>query len=126
MKLIFRYMKIYLKTVIIAVTIKFIGTFSEFLIPYVLEHMLDDIVPRHELRLIMIWGAVMIFIALWVRTLNVTANRMAVKIARNCIYDIRKDMFTKTMEISGNQVDKYGLPSLISRKYIINYNYPVK
>ena len=71
-----------------------------YLIPYVLEHMLDDIVPRHELRLIMIWGAVMIFIALWVRTLNVTANRMAVKIARNCIYDIRK--------------------------YIINCNYSVK
>lgn len=122
MKLIFRYMKIYLKTVIIAVTIKFIGTFSEFLIPYVLEHMLDEIVPRQELRLIMIWGAVMIFIALWVRTLNVTANRMAVKIARNCIYDIRNDMFTKTMEISGNQVDKYGLPSLISRMTSDSYN----
>lgn len=115
-------MKVYLKTVLLAVSIKFIGTFSEFLIPYVLEHMLDDVVPTKQLKAILTWGAVMIFIALWVRVLNVAANRMAVKIARNCIYHIRRDLFSKTLELSGNQVDKYGLPSLTSRMTSDSYN----
>lgn len=122
MKCILKYMKVYTKSIILAVTIKFIGTFSDFLIPYVLEHLLDDVVPTKQLRLVLIWGAIMIFIAFWVRTLNVVANRMAVKIARNCIYNIRRDLFAKTLELSGNQVDKYGLPSLTSRMTSDSYN----
>lgn len=122
MKCIIKYMKVYLNSMILAVTIKFIGTFSEFLIPYVLEHLLDDIVPTKKLKTVLLWGAIMIFIALWVRTLNVIANRMAVKIARNSIYNIRKDLFAKTLDLSGNQVDKYGLPSLTSRMTSDSYN----
>lgn len=122
MKCIFKYMKVYLSTIIIAMTIKFIGTFSEFLIPYVLEHMLDDVVPTKELKMIFIWGIIMIAIAFFVRFMNVTANRMAVKVAKNCIYNIRKDLFAKTMDLSGNQVDKYGLPSLTSRMTSDSYN----
>lgn len=122
MKCILKYMKVYTKSIILAVTIKFIGTFSDFLIPYVLEHLLDDVVPTKQLRLVLIWGAIMIFIAFWVRTLNIVANRMAVKIARNCIYNIRRDLFAKTLQLSGNQVDKYGLPSLTSRMTSDSYN----
>lgn len=115
-------MKVYFKTILLGVTIKFLGTFLEFMIPYVLEHLLDNVVPTKQLRTVFIWGCIMIGIALLVRALNVIANRMAVKIARNCIYSIRKDLFAKTLELSGNQVDKYGLPSLTSRMTSDSYN----
>ena len=122
MKCILQYMKVYFKTILLGVTIKFLGTFLEFMIPYVLEHLLDNVVPTKQLRTVFIWGCIMIGIALLVRALNVIANRMAVKIARNCIYSIRKDLFAKTLELSGNQVDKYGLPSLTSRMTSDSYN----
>lgn len=122
MKCILKYMKVYLKSIILAVSIKFVGTFSDFLIPYVLEHLLDDVVPTKQLKLVLIWGVIMILIALFVRVLNVAANRMAVKIARNCIYNIRRDLFAKTLELSGNQVDKFSLPSLTSRMTSDSYN----
>lgn len=122
MKCILQYMKVYFKTILLGVTIKFFGTFLEFMIPYVLEHLLDNVVPTKQLRTVFIWGCIMIGIALLVRALNVIANRMAVKIARNCIYSIRKDLFAKTLELSGNQVDKYGLPSLTSRMTSDSYN----
>ena len=122
MKCILNYMKVYTKAIILAASIKFCGTFAEFLIPYVLVHLLDNVVPTKQLRTILIWGAIMIGIAVLVRFLNVTANRMAVKIARNCIYTIRKDLFAKTLTLSGNQVDKYGLPSLTSRMTSDSYN----
>ncbi len=122
MKYIFKYMKVYLASIIFGVGLKILGAFIEFLIPYVLEHLIDDVAPTSNLKLILIWGAIMIGISILVRELNVWANRTAVKVARNSIYDIRRDLFTKTMELSGTQVDKYGLPSIISRMTSDSYN----
>lgn len=122
MKCVFRYLKVYRNAVIFTVTLKVIGTVTEFLIPYVLEYLLDEVSPTKDLTLVAFWGAVMISIAVLVRFLNVTANRNGSKIAKNCIYDIRKDLFTKTMNLSGNQVDKFGIPSLTSRMTSDSYN----
>lgn len=122
MKNIFKYMKVYLAYIIVGVGLKITGAFIEFLIPYVLEHLIDDVAPTSNLKSILIWGAIMIGISIMVREMNVWANRTAVKVARNSIYDIRRDLFTKTMELSGTQVDKYGLPSIISRMTSDSYN----
>lgn len=122
MKCILKYLKVYLNTIIFAVTVKIIGTTIEFLIPYVLEHLLDDVAPTKDLGKVVMWGAIMISIAILVRALNVLANRNGAKIARNTIYDIRRDLFNKTMNLSGNQVDKYGIPSLTSRMTSDSYN----
>lgn len=115
-------MKVYLKTIIFALFVKFVGTFSEFMIPYVLEHLLDDVAPTGDLKKVLVWGAIMLAIAAFVRFMNVNANRMACGVARRCIYTIRKDLFSKTLELSGNQADKYGLPSLTSRMTSDSYN----
>lgn len=115
-------MKVYTKTISIALVVKFIGTFSDFLIPYVLEHLLDDVAPTGQLRTVLLWGLIMIAIAVFVRVMNVTANRMACGVAKKCIYSIRKDLFKKTLDLSGNQADKYGLPSLTSRMTSDSYN----
>ena len=122
MKFIFRYMKEHIRSILAGVSIKFIGTFSEFMIPYVLEHLLDDVVPAGQNSMILIWGGVMMVIAAFVRFMNVTANRMAVRVASSCIYRIRGELFDKTLNLSGSQVDKYGLPSLISRMTSDSYN----
>ena len=68
------------------------------------------------------WGFLMILLAVLTRKLNVKSNRCAAKVARDSIYSIRKDLFKKTLDLSGTQVDGFGLPSLTSRMTSDSYN----
>ncbi len=122
MKLIFSYLKKYRGMIIVAMTIKSIAALGELMLPYVLEHMVDDVVPRKSGALIFGWGAVMIALAVFVRQSNIKANRMSAKVAKESIYEIRRDLFWKSLGLSGNQVDEFGLPSLNSRMTSDSYN----
>nr|WP_296463694.1 ABC transporter ATP-binding protein [uncultured Acetatifactor sp.] len=122
MRFIFSYLKKYRGMIAAAMTIKSIAALGELMLPYVLEHMVDDVVPRQNRALIFGWGAVMIVLAVFVRQTNVKANRMSTKVAKESIYEIRRDLFWKSLGLSGNQVDEFGLPSLNSRMTSDSYN----
>lgn len=122
MKFIFSYVKKDLRLVLFGITIKLIGSFGELLLPYVLQHLIDDVVPTKNMSLAVMWGVVMIVLAILTRQLNIKANRSAVKVARESIFRIRKDLFWKSLRLSGNQVDIFGLPSLTSRMTSDTYN----
>ncbi len=121
-KLIFRYMKRYAGRIACGMSIKFLATLSELMLPYILEHLIDTVVPMGRPSRILLWGLLMILTAVITRGLNVFANRQAVDNAHNVSYDIRQDLFVKTANLSGAQVDAYGLPSLISRMTSDSYN----
>lgn len=103
-------------------TIKLVGTLGELMLPYVLEHMIDYVVPVREVRQIFLWGVIMILLAVSVRQLNVKANRLAVRVSKECTFEIRRDLFWKSINLSGNQLDEFGLPSLNSRMTSDSYN----
>ena len=69
-----------------------------------------------------LWGLLMVAAALAVRQGNVFANRTAVAVARDCAEHIRQDLFVQTTRLSGGQIDRFGLPSLISRMTSDSYN----
>ncbi len=122
MNLILKYIKKYRKLIAFGMLIKLLATLSELMIPYVLEHIIDHIVPQNLIYRVYLWGAIMICLALLARFLNVTANRIAVKATRNSAYEIRRDLFNRSINLSGAQLDQYGLPSLISRMTSDTYN----
>ena len=122
MRFLLSYVKKYKKLVILGMGIKLAGTFSELLIPYVLEYMIDVVVPKKSTELILFWGVMMLLLTVAVRMLNVTANRFSVKVAQKSTEEIRRDLFHKTMNLSGEQLDMFGLPSLISRMTSDSYN----
>ena len=122
MKFIFSYLKKYKRQAIIALIIKIFGTLSELTLPYILEHMLDEIAPTKNLGLALLWGGIMIAIALLTRFFNVTSNRQGSALAQKVTYDIRKDLFNHSIKLSGEQMDKLGLPSIISRMTSDSYN----
>ncbi|MBO4393829.1 MAG: ABC transporter ATP-binding protein [Spirochaetales bacterium] len=122
MKFIWSYMKKHIWAILLVLFVKFVGTALELLLPFILEHMIDDIAPLKDVKLILIWGFIMIALALLCRFLNVGANRGSVRIARKCIYQVRQDLFTKGINLSGDQFDEIGLPSLISRMTSDSYN----
>ncbi|MBO4837670.1 MAG: ABC transporter ATP-binding protein [Clostridia bacterium] len=122
MKFIWKYLKNYKWIILGGMSLKLAGTLVELLIPYVMEHLLDHVVPQKQMLPVLLWGGVMIILACCVRILNVTANRTAVRTARENIYHIRRDLFHAALNLSGRQMDRIGLPSLISRMTSDTYN----
>ena len=107
MKFIFSYMKKYRWMIAGGMMIKMSGTVGELMLPYVLEHLIDDVAPMKSAARILLWGLVMIGLAILVRQLNVNANRLAVRVAKESIYEIRRDLFWKSVNLSGNQLDEF-------------------
>ncbi|MCD7856437.1 MAG: ABC transporter ATP-binding protein [Clostridiales bacterium] len=122
MNLIFRYMKKQGRRIGVSMTLKTLGTLGELMIPYILEHIIDVVVPQGRESLVLLWGCCMVAAAVLVRTLNVTANRTAVFVGKECIRSLRYDLFQKTINLSGAQFDRFGLPSLTSRMTSDSYN----
>ena len=122
MKLILSYMGKYKASIFFGMFLKLLATLSELMIPYILEHLIDEVVPLGQLEQVLVWGFLMIVTAIVTRQLNVWANRRGVENAHNVSYDVRQDLFTKTANLSGSQFDAFGLPSLISRMTSDSYN----
>lgn len=115
-------MKKYKWLAILAVFLKFAATIFELILPYILEHLLDNIVPLKEIRLVIIWGLIMILTAVVCGAINAGANITAVKVSSRCAYQIRNDLFKSSIYLTGKQVDEFGLPSLTSRMTSDSYN----
>lgn len=103
-------------------TVKFIGTIMDLLLPWCLAHIVDDVMPLRNIRLIVFWGILMAIFSVIALLGNVIANRMASKVARNTTERIRKDLFAKIMSLSCAQADSFTIPSLISRLTSDTYN----
>jgi ATP-binding cassette subfamily B protein len=103
--------------------IKLLGTGTDLLMPYVLEHLLDHVIPgAADAWPVIAWSGVMFLLTLITRILNITANRMSVRVARDSAFAIRRDLFHTALNLSGRQMDQVGLPSLISRMTSDTYN----
>lgn len=122
MKFIYRYIKKYIPVMLLGTAVKISASMVELLIPYVLEHMIDEVVLEKEVTKILLWGLFMLVLTVMARQLNICANRTAVRVAKESNYDIRRDLFWKSVNLSGNQVDEIGLPSLTSRMTADSYN----
>lgn len=122
MKFIFSYLKKYRGMVIGSIVIKLFGTGADLMVPYVLEHLIDRVALQKNVMLVFLWGAVMTLLTIAARQFNVIANRYAVGAAKESAYEIRRDLFWKTINLSGDQLDEIGLPSLNSRMTSDSYN----
>ena len=124
MKLIWRYIRPYRWFILGVMLVKLLGTGTDLLMPYVLEHLLDNVIPAADSAWpVVLWGGVMLLLTLVTRVLNVAANRMSVRVARNSTFAVRRDLFHTALNLSGHQMDQVGLPSLISRMTSDTYNF---
>ena len=115
MRRILKYIRPYRALALATVVVKFISTIVLLLIPFVLEHLVDNVVPTKNLWAVLAWGAVMVLLAVVERWLNLKSSRMSVKAAKDCTRDLRQDLFARSIDLSGAQADRFGLPSLTSR-----------
>jgi len=122
MKYIVKYVRPFFGRMGVGLAIKIGGTVSELFIPYILSHIIDNIVPLESIGLIVKWGALMILCAVLAVVMNIVANRMAAKVAMDSTRALRHDLFDKTMRLSSSNVDRFTVPSLESRLTSDTYN----
>ncbi len=122
MKFIFSYLKKYKGLMSLTLFIKVFGTLGELTLPYILEYLIDEVAPTESLKVALFWGCLMIVLALITRMLNVAANRRGTALAQKVTYEMRRDLFFHSVNLSGNQMDGYGLPSITSRMTSDSYN----
>ncbi len=122
MKFLLKYMSAMRWYIALTLTVKIAATLIELAIPYVLGHILDNVVLERSVAKIVMWGGFMVVCALLAWLGNILANRMAAKVSRNCTRRIRHDLFFSTMHLSSRQIDEFTVPSLESRLTSDTYN----
>ncbi len=122
MKLILSYLGKLKGRLAAAMTLKFLAAMFELLLPRILTHIIDEIVPTGQVRSVVLWGLAMILVAALTAGLNILANRAAVRNAKEVAYAVRQDLFEKTARLSGTRFDLFTLPSLTSRMTSDSYN----
>lgn len=114
-KILTYYLAPYYRRMAFGFFIKFIGTILDLLLPWTLAHMIDFVIPTGHRNQIFLWGGFMILCSIFAAVLNITANRMASRVANDTIYTVREDLFAKVMYLSHEDTDRLTRPSLISR-----------
>lgn len=122
MKTLFSYLSAYKLRMALGLTIKTAGTLAELFLPLIMEHMIDNVAPGGDILALSLWGVGMLACAALGLVGNVTANRIASKVARDTTERLRADLFAKTLRLSARQTDETTVPSLVSRLSSDTYN----
>lgn len=115
MKVIFHYLRPYRLRMAAGLSVKFIGTVMDLLLPWILAYILDTVVPQKNEKQIWFFGFIMVVCAVIALVGNVVANRMAALVAKNATQTLRHDLYKKSGQLSCRQMDAFTIPSLISR-----------
>ena len=103
-------------------SIKVSGTVAELFLPYILTHILDNVIGTLQIEKVVFFGVLMIICAAAACAGNIIANRMAAKVSKDFSKKMRKDLFEKTLYLSASDTDKFTIPSLESRITSDTYN----
>ena len=122
MKLVLKYLRPFFGKMTLGFMIKVAGTLVELALPYILSHILKNIVVLESVRLVLMWGGAMVICSATACICNIIANRMASRVARDFSREIRHDLFASTLRLSAAQTDEFTIPSLESRITTDTYN----
>jgi len=122
MKTIIKYLSPYKFIMAMTLICKTLASFTDLMIPSMMATIIDEDVPSGELRRVLVSGGIMLLFALLTFGLNIFGNRLAARVSANAAYDLRRDLFRKTVRLDTARTDKIGLPSLTSRLTSDTYN----
>ena len=122
MKHVLKYLWPFRFRMLLGFLIKFIGTIAELFIPFIMTYILDNVIVTGNAKLIIGFGGLMLLCAVIASIGNITANRMAARVTRNFSFELRRELFEKTMLLSAKSTDQFTIPSLESRITSDTYN----
>lgn len=115
MKMLFRYLKPAYFKMFVALCARVTGIVAELSLPYILSHILKNVILMESVGQIGLWGSFMIMCAGISFCFNMISNRIVAGVTRNLSYKLRHDLFAKTIRLSAAQTDRFTVASLESR-----------
>ncbi len=115
MNTLYRYIRPYLRRVAGGTSLKFLGTVMDLFLPWLLAYVLDNVVKSGDRGQVYLYGGLMVLCAVLALLGNVLANRAAASVARDVTRDIRHRLFDKIIHLTSREIDRFTIPSLISR-----------
>ena len=122
MKTIRVYLKPYIGRMTLGLIIKFTGTMMDLVLPWLLAHLVDDLMPTGDIAAIWRCGGVMALCSLTAVTFNIGANRMAAGNSADFTKALRHDLYRHILYLPAQQREQYGIPSLVARLTSDTYN----
>lgn len=122
MNWIFTYLKPLKARISVGFLIKTIGTIAELIIPFLLSYILKNVIKSNDVTRIILYGVLMLICAVVACLGNIIANRMAAKTTMIFSTRMRKELFSKTLQLSARSTDRFTIPSLESRITTDTYN----
>ena len=122
MKWILKHLSPLRSRILVGTSIKVIGTLAELMIPFLLSHILENVIYRNNVNLILLYGALMAVCAVIACLGNIIANRMAAKTTMIFSNRMRRELFSKTLHLSARNTDHFTIPSLEARITSDTYN----
>ena len=117
-----RYIQPFALFILLTLLIKFLGAAAELMIPYLMEILLDDIVPAQDVSGIFRYGLLMLLCAAACLGFNILANRMSAVSSGKITKAVRHDLFAKLIQLSARQLDDLTVSSAESRLTSDTYN----
>ena len=117
-----KYLRPYWGYILLTLVIKLIGTYTELLIPDLMETMVDEKVPAGDAKSIYLYGGGMLLCAAACLVFNIVANRMSAISSGRITKAIRHDLFQKLENLSARQMDELTVSSAESRLTSDTYN----
>lgn len=108
--------------IILTMGIKLLAAVMELFVPYLMEIILDDVVPAGGRDLVFVYGGLMLLCAGGCLLLNIIANRMSAVSSGKITLAIRHDLFDRLSRLSARQMDQLTVSSAESRLTSDTYN----
>ena len=118
----YSYIRPYIGYICLTIFIKLCGAVTELMIPWLMELILDDVVPAGQRNLIFLYGGGMILCAGLCLGCNILANRMSAVSSGRITLSIRHDLFARLENLSARQMDQLTVSSAESRLTSDTYN----
>ena len=115
MKWILKYLSPLRRRITAGISVKIIATLAELMIPFLLSHILENVIETNNVKMILFFGILMVICSVIACIGNITANRMAAKTTMIFSTNMRKDLFSKTLHLSPRSTARFTIPSLESR-----------
>lgn len=117
-----QYIRPYWGYILLTMLIKLLGAVMELFVPYLMEVILDDVVPTGRRGMIFLYGGGMLFCALGCLLANILANRMSAVSSGRITRKLRHDLFDRLNRLSARQMDRLTVSSAESRLTSDTYN----
>lgn len=112
---ILKYIKQYRAAFVMAPVFMVVSGILETVIPLITTHIIDDGIQTGDMNAVFYWGKVMLALALGTLIFALLGYLESAKASTGLAANLREAVFTKIQSFSFSNLDKFGVPSLVTR-----------